>query len=36
LSTYVCDWSLGTHEFSAFNFILKIGCDKLVSEQCWL
>ena len=27
LSTYVCDWSLGTHEFSAFNFILKIGCD---------
>jgi len=36
LSTYVCDWSLGTHEFSAFNFILKIGCDKLVSEPCWL
>ena len=28
LSTYVCDWSLGTHEFSAFNFILKIGCDR--------
>ena len=28
LSTYVCDWSLGTHEFSTFNFILKIGCNK--------
>ena len=28
LSTYVCDWSLGTHEFSTFNFILKIGCDR--------
>ena len=27
LSTCVCDWSLGTHEFSAFNFILKIRCD---------
>ena len=26
----MCDWSLGTHEFSAFNFILKIGCD-----ICW-
>ena len=23
----MCDWSLGTHEFYAFNFILKIGCD---------
>ena len=28
LLTCVCDWSLGTHEFSAFNFILKIRCDK--------
>ena len=23
----MCDGSLGTHEFCAFNFILKIGCD---------
>ena len=27
LSACVCDYFLGTHEFSAFNFILKIGCD---------
>ena len=27
LSAYVCDCFLGTHEFCAFNFILKIGCD---------
>ena len=27
LSACVCDGSLGTHEFCAFNFILKIGCD---------
>ena len=27
LSACVCDWFLGTHEFCAFNFILKIGCD---------
>ena len=27
LSAWVCDWFLGTHEFCAFNFILKIGCD---------
>ena len=33
LSTYVCDWSLGTHEFSAFNFILKIGCDDVCHEK---
>ena len=31
LSACVCDWFLGTHEFSAFNFILKIGCDNLVT-----
>jgi len=27
LSACVYDWFLSTHEFCAFNFILKIGCD---------
>ena len=29
----MCDWSLGTHKFCAFNFILKIGCDSAAYED---
>jgi hypothetical protein len=34
LSTYVCDCFLGAHKINAFQFILKLGCDKLVSKPC--
>ena len=35
LSACVCDLFLGTHEFCAFNFILKIGCDRIPALVIW-
>ena len=29
----MCDWSLDTYEFNAFNFILKIRCDNRNLKQ---